>query len=291
MKLHVIDGTWVMYRCFHGYSQKGASISTAAIYGFYMYMKNLLTDDTQYVVVVFDMPGTCFRHELYKPYKANRKPKPPEMVHQEELIRHMLSAMGVTVVNVVGVEGDDLLGSIAASAAGQGAKVVIHTGDKDLAQVVTEDITLHNHFNRVRSNVTIEDVESLYGVTPDKIPDVLALAGDASDNIPGIPKVGMVTAAKLINQYGGLSAFIDAMLFSDNKYSEAVAQLADQLRLNLILTTIRTDLGISGHWSTFMVQPLNGVLLDTVLINAGLSSLAQYGDWSGTTQQPDYHDY
>lgn len=207
--LILVDGSSYLYRAFHALpaltNSKGAP--TGAVYGMINMLKRLIADyQPEYMVVVFDAKGKTFRDDLYHAYKANRQAMPPELVQQIEPIHRIIRALGLPLIVIDGVEADDVIGTLAVHATREQRHTIISTGDKDLAQLVNENVTLIN----TMTNVTLDPagVKEKFGVTPQQIIDYLTLVGDTSDNIPGVEKVGPKTAAKWLQQYGSLENII-----------------------------------------------------------------------------------
>ena len=205
----LIDGSNYLFRAFHALPPLATSKGepTGAIKGFQSMLKTvhgMVKPD--FAVCVFDAPGKNFRHEIYSEYKANRPPMPEELRVQIDPIFEMVKLLGWPLVQVPGVEADDVLATLARKAVTQGMKVVIATGDKDLAQLVDSDITLVNTMSR--SRLDVDGVFQKYGVRPDQIIDYLALMGDKVDNVPGINKCGPKTAAKWLAEYDTLENIV-----------------------------------------------------------------------------------
>jgi DNA polymerase-1 len=247
-KLILVDGSSFLFRAFHAVppltNAKGEP--TNAIYGVSNMLRKLLHDhDTPYFTVVFDAPGKTFRHEWYDQYKAHRPPMPDELRVQIKPLHELIRSLGLPLIIEEGVEADDVLGSLAQTAARAGFQVVISTGDKDMAQLVTEQITLEN----TMTNTVLDrlGVESKFGVKPEQIIDYLALMGDTVDNIPGVPKVGPKTAAKWLQEYGSLENLIANADKITGKIGENLRASLTQLPLSQKLTTIRCD--IATHYS------------------------------------------
>jgi DNA polymerase-1 len=192
--------------------------------------------------VVFDAPGKTFRHDMYDQYKANRPPMPDDLRVQIEPLHQLIRAMGIPLIMESGVEADDVLGALAQDAAKAGFNVVISTGDKDMAQLVTENITLENTMSN--TTMDIAGVVEKFGVKPEQIIDYLALMGDASDNIPGVPKVGPKTAAKWLGIYQTLDNLIENADQIKGKVGESLRENLDQLPLSRDLTTIKCELDL-----------------------------------------------
>ncbi len=193
----------------------------------------------QRIAVVFDASGKTFRDELFTEYKANRPPMPNDLRSQVEPLLAIIRAQGLPLLRVEGVEADDVIGTLACRAAKTGQQVLISTGDKDMAQLVNEAITLINTMSN--SKLDRAGVKAKFDVYPEQIIDYLALVGDSSDNIPGIEKVGPKTAAKWLNQYGTLDALIEHVGDISGKVGENLRAGLETLALSRKLATIRTD--------------------------------------------------
>jgi DNA polymerase-1 len=196
----------------------------------------------EHIAVIFDAPGKTFRHELYETYKANRPPLPEELAGQIEPLHAMVRALGLPLLQVPGVEADDVIATLAKQAAAQGMQVVISTGDKDMAQLVNERITL---LDTMKDTVMdVEGVEQKFGVPPVRMIDYLALVGDSSDNVPGVPGVGPKTAAKLLQEYGSLDALINHADAIKGKLGEKLKAGLKQLHLARQLVALRCDVAL-----------------------------------------------
>ncbi len=243
--LVLVDGSSFLFRAYHAVppltNSKGEP--TNAIYGVANMLRKLIADHkTDYFTVVFDAPGKTFRHEMYDQYKANRPPMPDDLRVQIEPLHQLIKAMGIPLIMESGVEADDVLGALAQDAAKEGFNVVISTGDKDMAQLVTEQITLENTMSKTTTDV--DGVMEKFGVKPEQIIDYLALMGDTSDNIPGVPKVGPKTAAKWLASYKTLDNVIENADQIKGKVGESLRASLDQLPLSRELTTIKCELNL-----------------------------------------------
>ena len=204
--LVLVDGSSYLYRAFFGLppltSPEGEP--TGAIYGVTNMLKRLMADHLpEHVAVVFDASGKTFRDELFEEYKANRPPMPDDLRAQVEPLNELVEALGFPLLKVSGVEADDVIGTLAKRGRAEGMRVLISTGDKDMAQLVEDDtITLINTMTDTRLNR--EGVKEKFDVWPEQIIDYLALVGDSSDNIPGVPGIGPKTAAPLLSHFGTL---------------------------------------------------------------------------------------
>ncbi|HHC72913.1 MAG TPA: DNA polymerase I [Thiotrichales bacterium] len=240
--LILVDGSSYLYRAFHALpsltNSKGEP--TGAIYGVINMIRRLLKEyDPEEMAVVFDARGKTFRDELYDQYKANRPPMPEELSRQVEPILEIIEAMGLPLLQIEGVEADDVIGTLAEQATREGIPVVISTGDKDMAQLVSDHVTLVN--TMTETTLDRQGVEEKFHVPPERIVDYLALIGDTSDNIPGVPKVGPKTAVKWLTRYGSLDEIIRHADEIKGKVGENLRNFLDRLPLSRELATIRRD--------------------------------------------------
>ena len=244
-KLLLIDGSSFLFRAYHAVPPLSNSegLPTNAIFGVANMLRRLIKyHKTDYFTVVFDAPGGTFRNELYSEYKAHRPPMPDDLRVQIQPLHDLIRAMGLPLIMETGVEADDVLGALAQMAVEEGFQVVISTGDKDMAQLVTEQVTLENTMSN--TTMDVQGVIDKFGVTPAQIIDYLALMGDSADNIPGVPKVGPKTAAKWLAQYQTLDNLMACADEIKGKVGESLrASLAD-LPLSRQLTTIKCDLDL-----------------------------------------------
>ena len=247
-KLILVDGSSFLFRAFHAVPPltNANGEPTNAIYGVSNMLRKLVNDyATPYIAVVFDAPGKNFRHELYALYKANRPPMSDELRVQIQPLHSLIQALGLPLIIESGVEADDVLGSLARMAANRGFQVIISTGDKDMAQLVDENIRLEN--TMTGSVLDIAGVIEKFGVKPSQIIDYLALMGDAVDNIPGVPKVGPKTAAKWLNEYGTLENLMAHAGDIKGKIGDNLRDSLAQLPLSRQLTTIQSEVAL--HYS------------------------------------------
>ena len=271
--LVLIDGSSFLFRAYHAVpplsNSKGEP--TNAIYGVSNMLRKLMADyPTDYFTVVFDAPGKTFRNELYADYKSHRPPMPDDLRVQIEPLHRLIRAMGLPLIMESGVEADDVLGALAQHAAQQGFNVIISTGDKDMAQLVTEQIILENTMSNTRMD--IQGVFDKFGVKPEQIIDYLALMGDTSDNIPGVPKVGPKTAAKWLEQYHTLENLIANADKITGKIGENLRASLEQLPLAKQLTTIKCDLDLPYGISDLKRQPVVNHELKELLTQLGFMS-------------------
>lgn len=240
--LILVDGSSYLFRAFHALppltNSKGQA--TGAVYGVINMLNKLLEEyKPEHMAVVFDAKGKTFRNDLYKEYKAHRPPMPDELRDQIAPLHELVEALGYPMVVIAGVEADDVIGTYAKHATAQGIETLISTGDKDLAQLVNPHVTLIN----TMSNLVLDEagVVTKFDVPPSAIIDYLALMGDTSDNIPGVPKVGPKTAAKWLKQYETLDNLIAHADEIKGKVGESLREHLDKLPLSKELTTIKCD--------------------------------------------------
>jgi DNA polymerase-1 len=254
--LVLVDGSSYLYRAFHALpalsTAKGEP--TGAVLGVVNMLYKLL-DEVQpsHMAVVFDAPGKTFREELYAEYKANRPPMPDELRAQVGPLLEAIEAMGIPLLRIDGVEADDVIGTLARAAANAGTPTLISTSDKDLAQLVGERVTLVNTMD----NTTLDPVgvEQKFGVKPAQIVDYLALVGDTSDNIPGVPGVGAKTAAKWLQQFGDLATLKARASEVSGKVGERLRESLGALDLSQQLATIRCDLSLPLAVTDLALRP------------------------------------
>jgi DNA polymerase-1 len=246
--LVLVDGSSYLYRAYHALpplmTSKGQP--TGATKGVISMLRRLQKDyPDSNMVVVFDAKGKNFRHDLYKEYKANRPPMPEDLRQQIAPIHEIIHAMGLPLLCIEGVEADDVIGTLAAEATAKKMDVVISTGDKDIAQLVTDHVTLVNTMTETRMDN--DGVREKFGVLPERIVDYLALIGDTSDNVPGVHKCGPKTALKWLGEYGSLQGVMDNAEKVGGKIGEELRAALPHLPLSKQLVTIKTDcsLGLS----------------------------------------------
>jgi len=240
--LVLVDGSSYLFRAYHALplltNSKGEY--TNAILGVTNMLKKLVeTYPEAYFGVIFDAPGKTFRNDMYPEYKANRASMPDELREQIKPLHQLIKAMGLPLVMEPGVEADDVIGTLAKQAEEEDLNVVISTGDKDIAQLVTNKTSLINTMNN--QWLDEEGVKEKFGVPPDRIIDYLALMGDTSDNIPGVPKVGPKTATKWLNAYGSLDEIIARADEVKGKVGESLRDHLDAIPLSKELVTIKCD--------------------------------------------------
>jgi DNA polymerase-1 len=241
--LILVDGSSYLYRAYHALPALSTSGGqpTGAVYGVTGMLRKLLAEYRPvYGAVVFDAPGRTFREDLFAEYKANRPAMPEDLASQIEATHAIVRALGLPLLLVPGVEADDVIGTLARRAEADGFRVLISTGDKDLAQLVTERVTLVNTMDN--SRLDRAGVEAKFGVPPERIVDWLALVGDAVDNVPGVPKVGPKTAARWLAEHGSLDGVVTHAGEVAGKVGEYLRASLEQLPVSRELVTVRCDL-------------------------------------------------
>lgn len=257
-QLCLLDGSSYIYRAYYGIRDLATAggMPTNAIYGFTKMLLDLLRENRpDYLAVVFDRPREeTFRRELYPEYKANRDEMPTDLVLQIPYIKMIVEALNIKTLEAPGFEADDLIATLARRYSAEGIDVTVVTGDKDLMQIVDERIGLLDTMKDKRSG--LQEVLERFGVGPELVPDLLGLAGDTSDNIPGVPGIGEKTAAELIQQFESLEGVIKwQSLVNGKKRRENVKKYADQARLSKQLATVRYDVPLEVELEELKSQP------------------------------------
>ncbi len=248
--LLLVDGSSYLYRAYHAMAQLTApdGAPTGALYGVLNMLRRLRADYVHdYCAVVFDAKGKNFRHEMFPDYKATRPPMPDDLRPQAEALPDLVRLMGWPVLVIPQVEADDVIGTLAAMGGEVGWNVVVSTGDKDMAQLVNERVTLVNTMSG--ETLDIEGVKAKFGVRPDQIRDYLALMGDKVDNVPGVEKCGPKTAVKWLEAYGSLAGVMEHAAEIKGKVGENLQAALPQLPLSYDLVTIKTDVDLHAELS------------------------------------------
>lgn len=251
-KLVLIDGHSILHRAFYGVPDltNGQGLHTNAVYGFLNIMFKILEEEQpDYLTVAFDVHAPTFRHEIYKEYKGTRKPMPPELREQVPVMKQMLQAMGICIVEKAGLEADDILGTIAKRGEREGMEVALVSGDRDLLQVAMDHIKIR--IPKTKGGRTeiedyyAKDVEDKYRVNPIQFIDLKALMGDTADNIPGVPKVGEKTATELMVQFGSLdNIYAHVEEITKKSIRESLINNKELADLSKTLATINVDSAI-----------------------------------------------
>ncbi|MGI9245331.1 MAG: 5'-3' exonuclease H3TH domain-containing protein, partial [Steroidobacteraceae bacterium] len=272
--LVLVDGSSYLYRAFHALPPLTNSRGepTGAVLGVLNMLHRMLREQNpQHVAVVFDAPGKTFRDELFAEYKAHRPPMPDDLRSQIEPLVAAVEALGFPLIRIPGVEADDVIGTLAQRAAASGMTVLVSTGDKDMAQLVTDRITLVN--TMTNSSLDRAGVKLKFDVYPEQIIDYLALVGDSSDNIPGVPKVGPKTAAKWLNEYSTLDQLVANMDRIEGKVGESLRASQADLALSRDLARIRCDVELPLGPAELRKQPPDAARLRELYVRLELRSL------------------
>jgi len=266
MPRHVflIDGSGFIFRAFHALPPMTRPDGTPvnAVYGFTTMLMKLVEDtDADHIAVLFDTARRTFRNEIYPAYKAHRPPPPDELIPQFALVREATRALNIAAVELAGYEADDLIATYTRQARDAGAEVTIVSSDKDLMQLVGEGVIMRDAMKN--RDIGPEQVREKFGVGPERVIDVQALAGDSSDNVPGVAGIGVKTAAALINEYGDLDTVLArAGEIKQPKRRQALIEQAENARLSRDLVTLRDDVPVTDTIDSFAVrEPEADVLL------------------------------
>lgn len=241
-ELVLVDGSSYLFRAFHALPPlvNSKRQATGAVKGVINMIRALIkSHDHSNIAIVFDAKGKTFRNDVYKEYKAHRPPMPDDLRSQIQPIHDIIRAMGLPLLKVEGVEADDVIGTLAHEASKKGIATLISTGDKDLAQLVNEKVTLMN--TMTNETLDVEGVKKKFEIGPDRIIDYLALMGDKADNIPGVPGVGPKTAVKWLHEYDSMEGIIENAESIGGKVGERLRDNIELLRMSYELATIKLD--------------------------------------------------
>ena len=279
--LLLVDGSSYLYRAFHALPdlRNQAGDPTGALYGMIAMLRRLSSEiPAEHRACIFDASGPTFRDTLFAEYKAHRPPMPEDLARQIEPIHAVVRALGWPLLMESGVEADDVIGTLARDAAANGMQVVISTGDKDLAQLVTPQVTLVNTMSNERLDVA--GVEAKFGVPPERITDYLALVGDTADNIPGVQKVGPKTAAKWLQTYGNLDGVIAHAAEVKGVAGENLRAHLHFLPLGRALATVKTDVALPLTLADLQALPEKEDVLRNIFRHNGFKT------WLKALEQP-----
>ncbi len=297
--LYIVDGSAYVYRAFFGIRSKlsnSSGMPTNAIYGFMKMLRGLIErENPDYLAVTFDRydeedDGKSFRHALYTDYKANRDAMPDDLRVQVPYFLKLVEAMNIPVLIESGVEADDVIATFTKQALETDLDVCIISADKDLMQLIGPRVRMIDTMRE--KTFTEETVLERFGVTPDKVKYVLALAGDTSDNVPGVPGIGEKTAGKLIDEFGDLENLLDNIdKVSGKKRKENLTEFADQARLSLDLVTLKEDCDVTFDQKALEISPPNLPELSKLLIELEFHSMLKsfkrwFGERGWLTQAP-----
>jgi DNA polymerase-1 len=258
-RIYLIDGSSYIYRAYFAIRQLSNSkgVATNAVFGFTnMLLKVMREENPDHLAVIFDAKGPSFRKEIYPEYKANRSAMPEDLRPQIPLIKEVVRAFNMPALELAGYEADDIIATLARRFAGRGMAVTVVTGDKDLMQIVGEQVRL---LDTMKDRATgLSEVAARFGGTPDKVVEVQALAGDSSDNVPGVPGIGEKTARELIAKFGTLENLLDNIdQVSGKKRQENLRQYGEQARLSKQLVRLVDDLPLEVDYDNFAISEPN----------------------------------
>ena len=278
--LYLIDGTNNLFRAFYAIRglRSSRGVPTNAVFGFTSMLRKVIKDhDPRYLAVAFDRPEPTFRHQAYAEYKAHRPEAPADLVVQIPYVKQVCAVLGVPLVELAGYEADDLIGTLAQRASESGFRVVIIGTDKDLLQLVGGPIVV---LNPVSGEVLdAAGVERLFGVRPDQVTDVLALCGDASDNIPGVEGIGEKGAKDLVRQYGSLAGVLENTAAVTRKsYREGLTAHADTARLSHDLAVVRRDVPVDFDPEALRLRTPDGGAARDLFLDLEFAALAREFD-------------
>ena len=267
-KLILIDGSAVAYRSYFALIRNplinSRGENTGAVFGFINSLNKIINDfKPDYIAVLFDTPKPTFRHEKYPEYKSTRAKAPDELVEQLPWVEKMIEAFNITQISMEGLEADDLIGTLADKAVTENdLEVLIFTGDKDFYQLVNESIKILNP--KDYSVMDAEAIKVKFGVYPDKVIEVLALMGDSSDNVPGVPGVGPKTAISLVEEFGDLNRILkEGPSKKKGKLAKSLAEFKEQAELSKDLVTIKIDCPVELDLNKFkLTEPDIGSLVE-----------------------------
>ena len=294
----LVDGSSYLYRAFHAFPPLTNSLGepTGAMYGVLNMLKSLISQaNPSYLAVVFDAKGKTFRDDLFEQYKSHRPPMPDDLRKQIQPLHQIIKALGIPLLVIEGVEADDVIGTLALRASQQGQKVLISTGDKDMAQLVDDNIMLINTMNNTL--LDRDGVVEKYGIPPELIIDYLALRGDSSDNIPGVAGVGEKTALGLLQGigsmaqiYANLDKVADLPIRGAKKLGDKLAEAKEMADLSYLLATIKTDVELSLDYHQLTLQAAQSDELIEAFgryeFKRWLNEMLQNGESSVTTAAP-----
>ena len=284
LRLYLVDGSGYLFRAYfamarsrEGLTRKSDGLPVGAVLGFSNMLNKLLTDmqdehDPTHLAVIFDHSGKSFRNDIYADYKGNRPDAPEDLIPQFPLVREATRAFNVPCIESEGFEADDIIATYARLAEEQGGETVIISSDKDLMQLVSDRTSMFDPMKNKK--IGRDEVIEKFGLPPENVIDIQALAGDSSDNVPGVPGIGVKTAAQLIEEYGDLDALLErASEIKQNKRRENLIEFAEQARISKQLVTLRTDVPLDDPIDTLALRQIDLDLLMPFLEKMEFSKL------------------
>lgn len=278
-KLILIDGNSIIYRAFFAMPPltNSRGLHTNAVYGFTNMLLRLIQEEKpSHILVAFDAGKETFRHEGYKEYKGGREKTPHELSEQFPLMRELLESFGISWFELAGYEADDIIGTLSKQGEEAGLQVLVVTGDKDMLQVVSENVKValtRKGISEVEPYGP-KEIEEKYGLRPDQIIDLKGLMGDASDNIPGVPGIGEKTAMKLLHQYGSVEEVLAHSDELKGKMKENLVNHAEDARMSKKLATIFQEVPIERSWEDMIFAGIRRIRQPQCCANWNLSRLS-----------------
>ena len=272
----IIDGSSYLYRAFYALPnlKTSSGLPSGAIHGFSNMLNRIINEyNPKHLLMVFDSKGKNFRHEIYNQYKANRNSMPSELSEQTGAIIDLVKAYGIEVIQEDGVEADDVIASAVKQVKLENTQTIISSGDKDLAQLVKKDVVLMNNFDS--KILDINGVVEKFGVYPEQIFDYLCLVGDASDNIPGVPKVGPKTAVTLLKKYKNISGILKNVHDLKGKLKENIESSSETIDLAKKLVALKDDLSIDFKNKELTIKTVNKKMLQEIVSKYELKALSK----------------
>ncbi|MRG71432.1 DNA polymerase I [Alphaproteobacteria bacterium HT1-32] len=299
--LYLVDGSGYIFRAYHALPpmNRPDGTPTNAVYGFCNMLMKLMEDtEADHIAVIFDAARKNFRNDIYPEYKANRDAPPEDLIPQFALIRQAVEAFNLKPIEMEGFEADDLIATYARQAREKGAEVTIVSSDKDLMQLVRDGVAMMDPMKNRK--IGLDEVMEKFGVAPDRVVDVQSLAGDSVDNVPGVPGIGVKTAALLINEYGDLDTLLArAGEIKQNKRRENLIEFAESARISRELVRLRDDVDVDRDLDAFIInQPNPEVLLPFLeaqnfrtLYTKYATALGAEDTLTATAENVDYGSY
>ncbi len=288
--IYLVDGSGYIYRAFHAVRHLSTSqgLPTNATFGFTNMLLKLLSEhNPQYMAMTFDAKGPTFRHEIYEAYKANRPPMPEDLVVQIPYIKQVVEAMNIASLEAPGYEADDIIGTLARIGEQKGFRVVMVTGDKDFKQLVSSETSIWDPMKD--RTIDYGSLKKDFGLEPSQWVDVMALAGDASDNIPGVPGIGEKTAVQLITTFGSMDGLFQNLdKVTKKKLHENLLNFREQAMLSRRLVTINTETPLSADLKSFRVSSPDGKKLAGLFKALEFRKLQERFPVKGDLSQKDY---
>ncbi len=303
-RLFLIDGYGFVFRAYHSLPPltNPAGVVVGAVYGFtnmLIKLKNKVRTanaEEAYLICVFDAGKATFRNDIYKEYKANRPPAPDDLIPQFPLVREAATALNIEIVEMPGFEADDIIATYTKLAQENGIHVTIVSSDKDLMQLVTEDVKMYDSLRE--RIIGIEQVKEKFGVPPERVLDVLSLMGDSSDNIPGVPGIGPKTATELVNQFGNLDNILNSTAqITKKKLKENLENHRQDVLISRELASLKFDVDVDLNLEKFKIKDDNKEILIPFLRNNGFRSLLAKVEGgtskfeNGSTNKPGLSDW